>query len=298
MIKPAYLKEGDKIGIVSTARKISKEELKPCIEHLKSWGLKVILGKHIYDIENQMAGTDEARAEDMQTMLDDPNIRAIMCARGGYGTVRIIDKLYFSSFKKSPKWIIGFSDVTALHTSIHNRGYETIHGAMAINFYKDKDPRMAISTLRKALFNAPLAHTADAHPMNRKGKAKGQVVGGNLSIIYSMMGSESQMRTDGKILFLEDLDEYMYHIDRMIMNLKRSGMLNKISGLVVGGMTDMNDNAIAFGRNVQEIILDAVKNYDYPVCFDFPAGHIDDNRALIMGAEAELIVDDKVELIF
>ncbi len=298
VIKPPHLKEGDRIGLVSTARKISKEELKPCIEHLKSWGLKVILGKHIYDIENQMAGTDEARAADMQEMLDDPSIKAIMCARGGYGTVRIVDKLYFNTFIKSPKWVIGFSDITVLHLSFHNMGYQTIHALMGINFFKDEDPRMAISTLRKALFNAPLVHTIPAHPLNKKGTAKGMVIGGNLSIIYSMMGSDSQVRTDGNILFLEDLDEYMYHIDRMMMNLKRAKMFDKIAGLVIGGMTDMNDNAVAFGKNAHEIILDAVKNYDFPVCFDFPAGHIDDNRALIMGAPAELVVGDDVTLSF
>ena len=255
-------------------------------------------GEHIYDEDNQYAGSDANRLADMQKMLDDPGIKAILCARGGYGSVRIIDQLYFNTFRKCPKWIIGFSDITVFHAHLHNMGFETMHAIMGINFFKDKDPRMAISTLRKALFNAPLAHTADAHPLNRKGEAKGQIVGGNLSILYSLMGSESQINTDGKILFIEDLDEYLYHIDRMMMNLKRGGLLNKLSGLIVGSMTDMNDNAVAFGKTAQEIISEAVQHFDYPVCFDFPGGHLDDNRALIMGAEAELVVDRKVGLIF
>jgi muramoyltetrapeptide carboxypeptidase len=285
---PAYLQKGDTIAIVATARKISMEELQPAIDIITNWGLKVVLSKNIFCIDNQFAGTDEERAADMQWALDDANIKAVICARGGYGTVRIIDKLDFTNFVKHPKWIVGYSDITVLHQHINqNFGIGSLHATMPINFAKNTE---ATESLRKALFREELIYTIPAHALNRSGEASGELIGGNLSLIYALCGSKSDIDTKGKILFIEDLDEYLYHIDRMMMNLKRSGKLQHLAGLIVGGMSDMKDNTIPFGKTAEEIILDAVKEYNFPVCFDFPAGHIDRNLALVMGREVSLTV--------
>jgi len=286
---PPYLQKGDTVAIVATARKISMEELQPAIDIINSWGLKVVLSKNIFCIDNQFAGTDEERAVDMQWALDDANIKAVICARGGYGTVRIVDKLDFTNFVKHPKWIVGYSDITVLHQHINqNFGIASLHATMPINFTKNEE---ATESLRKALFGEELNYTVPAHVLNRSGEASGELIGGNLSLIYALCGSKSDIDTKGKILFIEDLDEYLYHIDRMMMNLKRSGKLQVLAGLIVGGMSDMKDNTIPFGKTAEEIILDAVKEYDFPVCFDFQAGHIDRNLALVMGGVVKLEVN-------
>lgn len=295
MTSPPYLIKGDKIGIVASARKISREELKPAMDILTSWGLEVVLGKNLFNEDHQFSGTDNERAEDLQTMLDDTSIKGIIFARGGYGTVRIIDLLRFDTFKKHPKWIIGYSDITVLHSHIHQLGIETIHGTMPINFLKNQE---ATETLRKTLFNEPFDYTFDSHPFNRKGTAQGELIGGNLSLLVALSGSSSEMDTKGKILFIEDLDEYLYHVDRMIMNLKRAGKLSELAGLIVGGMTEMKDNTIPFGKSAEEIIMDAVKDYQFPVCFNFPAGHCDRNLSLILGREVKMKVDTKVEVVY
>ena len=299
MITPQYLKTGDKIGIISTARKISEAEVMPAIEIFKSWGLDVVTGKNLFNEYNQFAGTDARRLYDVQTMLDDAEIKAIICARGGYGTVRIIDKIDFTSFEKNPKWIAGFSDVCVLHSHIHaNFGIETIHSAMPINFIDITENSDSLITLKDALFGKNLSYKIKPHPFNRQGKAEAIITGGNLSILYSLTGSISDIDTKGKILFLEDLDEYLYHIDRMMMNLKRCGKLENLAALVIGGMSDMNDNIVPFGLSACEIIKYAVEDYDYPVCYDFPAGHITDNKALIFGRKASLIIKENVTLSF
>lgn len=295
MTSPPYLIKGDKIGIVASARKISREELKPSTDILTSWGLEVVLGKNLFNDNHQFSGTDNERAEDLQTMLDDTSIKAIISARGGYGTVRIIDLLRFDTFKKHPKWIIGYSDITVLHSHIHQLGIKTIHGTMPINFLKNQE---ATETLRKTLFNEPFDYTFDSHPLNRKGTAQGELIGGNLSLLVALSGSSSEMDTKGKILFIEDLDEYLYHVDRMMMNLKRAGKLSELAGLIVGGMTEMKDNAIPFGKSAEEIIMDAVKDYQFPVCFNFPAGHCDRNLSLILGREVKMKVGTKVEVVY
>jgi muramoyltetrapeptide carboxypeptidase len=295
MITPPYLKKGDKIGIAATARKVSMDELEPAIAAFKSWGLEVVPGKNVFQSQDQFAGTDRERAEDLQTMLDDPSIKAIIGARGGYGTLRIIDQLNFDELKKHPKWMIGFSDITVLHAHIHNLGIETLHAKMLINFTKDE---ASSATLKQALFGELRQHETPPHVLNRKGTAEGELVGGNLSLLYAIAGSVSDLDTRGKILFIEDLDEYLYHVDRMMMNLKRSGKLDALAGLVVGGMSDMKDNKIPFGKNAEEIILDAVKEFDYPVCFQFPAGHVDTNLALYFGRKVRLEVSTPVKLLF
>lgn len=304
MITPNTLQKGDTIAIVSTARKLKKEELRPALKILESWGLKAVLGKTIGAEENQFAGNEELRAEDFQQMLDNPNIKAIWCARGGYGTVKMIDMLDFSAFQKNPKWIIGYSDVTVLHSHIHNLGIETLHAQMCLDI--ENKTEEARESIRKVLFEQEYSIAFNVNTYNKTFQQKHQlssiqskIVGGNLSVLYSLCGSSSAINTDGKILFIEDLDEYLYHIDRMMMNLKRNGVFKNLKALIVGGMTDMHDNRIPFGKTAEEIILDAVKDYNYPVFFNFPAGHIKDNQALIFGREVKLISEnDQVILNF
>lgn len=278
---PEYLKKGDTVGILATARKIDLATLQPGIKLLESWGLKVVIGKTIGKEQNQLAGADWQRATDFQEMLDNPNIKAIWSAKGGYGTVRIVDRIDFTNFKKKPKWIIGFSDVTVLHSHINNMNIGTLHAIMAISA-KSATPE-AIETFRKALFGEKLEYHIPNHAFNKPGKATGELVGGNLSVLYSIQGSESAVDMNGKILFLEDLDEYLYHIDRMMMNLKRNGSLKGLKGIIIGGMTSMNDNDIPWGHDSLQIIQDIVKDLNIPVAYNFPAGHIKDNRALILG---------------
>lgn len=289
MITPPYLKKGDTIAIVATARKNIDDNLKPAISWLKKWGIEVVIGSTIGLDNNQLAGTDQQRAADFQAQLDNPNIKAIWCVRGGYGTVRMIDLLDFTKFKQSPKWIVGFSDVTVLHSHLNTMGYQSIHGIMPVS---SKASEEAKETLRKALFGEHLEYTVPCENMNRLGTAKGELVGGNLSILYSLFGSPSAIDCSDKILFIEDLDEYLYHIDRMMMNLKRNGCLESLKGIIVGGMTKMNDNEVPWGKNALEIIDDVTKNYNIPIIYNFPAGHMADNRALIFGKQVSMEVND------
>jgi muramoyltetrapeptide carboxypeptidase len=299
MITPQYLTKGDKIAIVSPARKISPAEVETAINIFKSWGLEVLLGEHLYASYNQFAGSDEQRLSDFQQMLDDESIRAIICSRGGYGTVRIIDSLDFTRFLKNPKWIVGYSDITVLHSHIHEHfGVETLHAVMPLNFKDKCDGNPSVITLKKALFGKELIYKIPAESYNRKGICKGPLVGGNLSILYSLTNTGSDIKTNGKIMFIEDIDEYLYHIDRMMMNLRRSGKLEGLAGLLVGAMTKMHDNDVPFNKTAYEIIAEVVEDYPYPVCYNFPAGHIEDNRALILGREAVLEVGDQVKLFF
>ena len=290
MITPPYLQKGDTVAILATARKHIVKSMQPTIDLLESWGLNVVIGKSIGLEENQLAGSDEQRAADLQEQLDNPNIKAIWCARGGYGTVRVVDLIDFTQFNKSPKWLVGFSDVTVLHNHLNTMGYKSIHGIMPISLAKAS--KEAIESLRLSLFGQPLQYAIDPHPMNRLGKATCEVVGGNLSILYSLLGSPSAIDCKDKILYIEDLDEYLYHIDRMMMNLKRNGCLESLKGIIVGSMTDMKDNDIPWGKNALEIVQDVTKQYNIPMVFNFPAGHIHDNRALILGATATIEVTE------
>ena len=289
MIRPNYLKEGATVAIVSTARRISKKELIPAITILKKRGLKVVLGTSIGAEDHQFAGNDELRTSDFQTMLDHPEIDAIWCARGGYGTVRIIDQLDFSNFKNYPKWIIGYSDITVLHAHLHQLGIETLHAQMPLFIETKSDA--TINSIKETLFGEKYEIIIPSEKNNINGIASGQLIGGNLSILYSLCGSPSALNTKGKILFIEDLDEYLYHIDRMLQNLLRNGYFEGLEGLIVGGMTQMHDNDIPFGKNAEEMILDICSEYDFPIAFDFPAGHLKDNRALILGRKADLMVN-------
>lgn len=305
MILPPKLKIGDTVAIVSTARKITMDEIKPAIALMESWGLNVEVGKTIGAAENQFAGSEAFRVSELQQMLDNPAIKAIWCARGGYGSVQLIDRLDWSAFKKYPKWIVGYSDVTVFHSQLHNLGFETIHAPMPIDISGQSEA--AVLCLKRALFGENYTINYDSRDSrSRQGIGKGQLVGGNLSVLYSLCGSASSIDTRGKILFLEDLDEYLYHLDRMMQNLKRNGMLEGLAGLIVGGMNAMRDNTQAFGfktdnpygKTANEIIADAVSAYDFPVSFDFPAGHHNDNRALIFGRKIKLKVGEQVEIYF
>ena len=297
MKKPNYLKPQDKVAIVCTARKFTAIDAQPAMDLLKSWDLIPVLGITIGLDNFQLGGSDEERAADFQAQLDNPEIKAIWIARGGYGSVRIIDKLNFDKFLQNPKWIVEFSDITVLHSHINTLGVSTIHGIMP--YTVPNTAETSIDSLKKALFGESLSYEISSHSDNRIGKTTGELVGGNLSIIYSLLGSESSIDTNGKILYIEDLDEYLYHIDRMMQNLKRNGYFKNLKGLIVGGMTDMHDNSIPFGLDAIGIIKDVTSEYDFPICFDFPAGHVKDNRALRLGQEISFeVTENKVEVNF
>lgn len=295
MTTPQNLQKGDTIAIVATARKNITDNLKSALALAKNWGLEVVVGATIGLDDHQLAGTDEQRAADFQAMMDNPNIKAIWCVRGGYGTARMVELVDFSRFKTNPKWIVGFSDVTVLHSHLNTLGIASIHGIMPVNV--EKASAEVEETLRKALFGETLSYSVACENENKLGVAEGELVGGNLSILYSMMGSESQVNCRGKILFIEDLDEYLYHIDRMMLSLKRCGCFEGLQGLVVGSFLKMHDNEIPWGKNAHEIILDITKKYHFPIVFNFPAGHIHDNNTLIFGKTISLEVNDKETII-
>lgn len=291
MIIPPFLKAGDTVALVCTARKFFPEDAKPAIDLLESWGLNVKLGTTIGLDNFQLGGTDSERAADFQAQLDDENIKAIWCARGGYGTVRIIDSLDFTNFKQHPKWIMGFSDVTVLHSQLNVERVATLHSIMP--FTVPTAPDEVKETLRKVLFGESISYAIPSKNYDVKGTVSGELVGGNISILYSLLGSKSSIETKDKILFIEDLDEYLYHIDRMMYNLKRNGYFTYVKGIIVGSMTDMHDNEIPFGQNAIQIITAITKEYNIPIAFDFPAGHQSDNRTLILGQQVAFEVNER-----
>lgn len=286
-IQPPYLTKGDKIAITCPAKKLPAP-MTDAVTLLESWGLEVVLGDTVTASYHQFAGDDELRAADMQRFIDDDSIKAIIAARGGYGTIRMIDKVDFSRLEQNPKWLAGFSDITLLHSHLlKNYNLQTIHGQMPMNI-PDASAR-SLETLRKALFGEELSYGFRCHTDNRPGEAKGVLTGGNLSLLIAALGSASDVDYSGKILFIEDVGEYLYAIDRMFYTLKRAGKLQNLAGIIVGGFTSIKDNDIPFGQTVPQIVMNVVKEYNYPVCFDFPAGHIPDNHALKFGALAALV---------
>lgn len=292
MLIPKNLKIGDTIGILSTARKFNSEQLEFCVQLLNSWGFKVVIGSSINAEQHQFAGSDEVRTKNFQEFLDDPNIDAILCARGGYGTMRIIDLIDFSKFIQNPKWICGFSDVTVIHQHLQSMGIASIHSSMPSLFPIDLQHNTLLS-LENALKGNELNYRVKINIDNLRMKnVEAEIIGGNLSLIYALQGSASDINTDGKILFIEDLDEYFYHIDRMMCSLDRAGKLKNLAALVIGSMTDMKDNSIPFGMNVNEIIHHYTKKYNYPVLFDFPAGHWEKNYAIRLGQIAKIEIKD------
>ncbi|KHJ37022.1 putative murein peptide carboxypeptidase [Pedobacter glucosidilyticus] len=295
MLQAPFLKAGDKIAITCPAKSLIKP-MDDAIKLLSSWGLDVILGDTIHAQFHQFAGTDELRAQDFQRFIDDQDIKAIIAARGGYGSVRIIDQIDFSPLLSHPKWIVGFSDITVFHMQLQKLGIQSIHGQMPATI--PDSTALGLESLRKALFGEALQYEFPSHPLHIPGTCTGDLIGGNLSILISLLGSASDIDYRDKILFIEDVGEYLYAIDRMIRALDRAGKLSQLKGLLVGGFTDLKDNDIPFGFSVEEIIHAVVKKYDYPVAFNFPAGHIKDNCALRLGEEVRVEIGELCKLSF
>lgn len=300
MIRPPYLKPGDTVGIIAPAGFLTEPEIMPAVEVIRSWGLGVIFGEHLFRRRNSFAGTDQQRAADFQRMLDDPDIRAICCARGGYGSIRIITNLNFTNFLKHPKWIAGYSDITVIHAFLQQcLTMESLHGAMLRTLPPRKPDTASFDSLRAALFGELREYTLPPHRLNIPGKASGTLVGGNLSVLSSISGTHFDPESAGRILFLEDLDEYLYHIDRMIMNLKLRGRLKGLAALVTGGMHHMKSSPSGYRKPAYEIIREAVSEYGYPVLFGFPAGHGRPNMSLYLGREVQVeVAKEKCRLAF
>ncbi|MEO6136414.1 MAG: LD-carboxypeptidase [Ginsengibacter sp.] len=291
-IIPPYLKPGDTIGLVCPAGFMPVEKYQTCIETLNSWGFKVKVGKTPGHQFHYFSGTDEERTSDLQHMMDDKKIKAILCARGGYGTGRIIDELDFKKFKQRPKWIIGFSDITVLGSHLYsNFKIASLHAPMAAAFNDGEFKNPYIQSLREALIGKKAAYTTKPDTMDQPGKGSGMLLGGNLSLIANLIGTPSDINTKNKILFIEDVGEYIYNVDRMMYQLKRSGKLEHLKGLVVGRFSDMKDTTTPFGQSTEEVIKAIVKDYKYPVCFNFPVSHDKENYALKVGAKYKLTVD-------
>jgi len=304
LIQPPYLKAGDTVAIVAPSGILENRnaEVQQAVDLLKSWGLHAVIGKHVFSQAHHFAGTDDERCEDFQKALDDPTISAIWCARGGYGSVRILDKLDYTKFRKHPKWLIGYSDITALHNQMHNEGYESIHAMMCTSLSEDgKEEGMkeTIATFKDAIFGKPLSYTLEGSKYNRVGTATAPLVGGNLTVLHTMLGSNTSIDTSGDILFIEEIGEYKYHIDRMLQSLKRAGYFDHCKGVIVGDMTKLRKNTTHWGSSIEQLILDALSDYNFPIAFNMHAGHEEDNRAMILGRTIKLNVEkEKSTVVF
>ena len=290
MIQPSHLQPGDTIGIVCPSGYIPLEKVQICIQTLEKWGYKVKLGTTVGAKKDSFSGTDEQRADDLQTMLDDASVKAILCARGGYGASRIINTIEFKAFNKQPKWVIGFSDITVLHAAILQENCMSIHGPMAAAFAKGEAGEPYIQSLKQVLEGEKTTYTIPAHSMNVLGSAKAELVGGNLCMLAHLIGSKNAIDTNGKILFLEDVGEYHYNIDRLIIQCKNAGLFDNLAGLVIGGFTDLKDASSDFGANAYEIIKEHILGYTYPICFDFPISHSLPNFAIKQGQVYSLAI--------
>lgn len=302
LIQPPYLKAGDTVAILAPSGILKEKEgeVQKAIELLKSWDLVAIVGDHVFNQANHFAGTDDERCEDFQKAMDDPKISAIWCARGGYGAVRILDKLNFTKFKQHPKWLIGYSDITALHNQFHNEGFETIHAMMCTSL-SDEMPEIeeTIETFKKTIFGNQLTYTLEGTDYNRVGQVTAPLVGGNLTMLHTMLGSKTSIDTSGAILFIEEIGEYKYHIDRMLQSLKRAGYFDNCKGVIVGDMSKLRVNTTLWGTSIEQLVLDALSDYDFPIAFNMHAGHEKDNRAMILGRTVELNVGkDQSTLVF
>lgn len=286
---PELLKRGDQVAVIATAKNFSEKEIEPGIRVLESWGFDVVKGKNLFGKFHQFAGNDTERMHDLQDALDQPAIKAIFFARGGYGTTRIIDRIDFSGFIRNPKWLIGFSDLTALHFQANKLGFPSIHGPMPVTFPQTHPD--ALEHLHKMLSGKISGSDFTGHKLNREGEASGMLIGGNLSLITNLTATFSDMEFSSKILFIEDVGEYLYHLDRLMIHLKRTGKLADLSGLIVGQFTEMMDNTVPFGKTAYEIIADVVDQYSYPVAFNFPAGHDFRNFSLMFGTKARIRVN-------
>ena len=291
MIAPAPLKKGDLIYITAPAKAIDESPVFYTRDFFISHGFRVEISKNCFGQFNYFSGTDEERTADLQYGIDHPEVKAIICARGGYGCVRILDGIRWANMLREPKWLVGFSDITVFHHRLYNLGVQSIHGTMSLNF--EKNSTETFETLLAALTGKSYQIESPYNTKNKQGSVVGKLIGGNLSIVYSLIGTEDAFDFEDTILFLEDLAEHYYHLDRMFYALKKCGALDKINGLVIGGMTELEDTTIPFGMSVEEIVLQHFTFRKIPICFDFPAGHIDDNRALIFGKEVQLNVNEK-----
>ena len=293
MIKiPPYLKKGDTIGLVCPAGYMPMEKVQTCLNVLQEWGYKIKIGNTVGGASSTyFSGSDEERLADFQQMLDDDEVKVVLCARGGYGTGRIIDKIDFKKFRKQPKWIVGYSDVTILHSHIYSNYYiSSLHAPMAAAFNEEGFKNEFVRSLKNTLEGKKQKYKCEIHEFNRKGEAVGELVGGNLALLAHLVGTGSDIKTRGKILFLEDVGEQLYNIDRMLYQLKRSGKLARLAGLIFGGFTETKDTDRPFGKSIYEILREIVKEYDYPVCYDFPVSHTDRNYALKIGVGYKLKV--------
>jgi len=302
LIQPPYLKAGDTVAIVAPSGILKEKEgeIEKAVELLKSWNLVAVVGDHVFNQANHFAGSDDERCEDFQKAMDDPKISAIWCARGGYGAVRILDKLNFSKFRQHPKWLIGYSDITAFHNQFHNEGFETIHAMMCTSLSDEmSEIKETVETFKKAIFGNQLTYTLEGTDFNRVGQVTAPLVGGNLTMLHTMLGSKTSIDTSGTILFIEEIGEYKYHIDRMLQSLKRAGYFDNCKGVIVGDMSKLRVNTTLWGTSIEQLVLDALSNYDFPIAFNMHAGHEKDNRAMILGRTVELNVGkDQSTLVF
>jgi len=292
MIQPSHLSQGDTIGIVCPSGNIHLEKVQICIQTLEKWGYSVKLGTTVGAKKDSFSGTDTERAADLQSMLDDTSVKAILCARGGYGASRIIGTMNFKHFNEQPKWVIGFSDITVLHAAILKQNCMSIHGPMAAAFAKGEAGEPYIQSLKQVLEGEKTKYKIPAHSMNTLGNAKAEMVGGNLCILAHLIGSKNAIDTSGKILFLEDVGEYHYNIDRLMIQCKNAGLFDKLAGLVIGGFTDLKDPASDFGATAYDIIKEHISGYTYPICFDFPISHSLPNYAIKQGQEYSLAISE------
>lgn len=293
---PRPLKHGDIVKIVSTARKVTPEELASAKKILEEWGLTVKLGQHVFASDHQFGGTDDQRLEDLQAALDDPNVSAIFCSRGGYGTPRIVDRIQWKGFNEHPKWLVGFSDITVLLQAVQSQCFTSLHAPMPL-FFNKPEYQSSVARLKQFLFGQIESYQIETHPFNKRGEATGTLVGGNLSLIANSLGTKTAFQAKGKILFLEDIDEYLYHIDRLMLHLKRSGVLANLNGLVLGYFSDMKDNTVPFGETAYQIVARHVKEYNYPVLYGFPTGHEAPNMPLPVGMPTRLRVQDRAAML-
>lgn len=297
MNKLTYLKPGDLIQIVAPAKAIEESHVVYARNFFEQQGYKVVLGAHCTGQHNYFSGTDEQRTEDFQKAIDNPEVKAIICARGGYGVVRIVDRIQWANQLRNPKWIVGFSDITVFHQQLQKFEQKSIHATMPLN-YQENSPE-SLATLLQALEGKLSGIEIPGNSLNKKGTTEGELIGGNLSIVYSLLGTDIQPDYKGKVLFLEDVGEQLYAIDRMFFSLKKAGVLDAISGLIIGGMTDLKDTtATTIGMTLEEIVLQHFQYRNIPICFDFPAGHVNDNRALILGEMVQFEVNSSVKLTF
>jgi len=293
MIIPPYLQKGSTIGITCPAGAVNSEEMQPMFAQLEAWGFNLKIGKTIGTSFNKFSATDADRLADLQSMLDDDAIEAVFFGRGGYGVVRILDQIDFTQFKQKPKWLLGYSDITAFHSHLNNQmKISSIHAHMGGGYKPNDFDALSTQSIFDVITGKPIHYVIPAHAMNRVGVAKGELIGGNLALLSDLVGTDSDIHTQGKILFIEDIGEYKYNIDRMLWQLLRAGKLSQLAGLIVGGFTDTQDNPVPFGMTEYEIVWEKIKDFSYPVCFDFPVGHQARNMALKVGMQYQLAVEN------